>query len=119
MDITRKAFCEGLAAGSVLLLLQACGGGDGGSSSGPGFSGAACSATGAAIANNHPQPHALQIVNANDLVSGKPFDIQGQADHNHTVTFSDAQVTQLKAKQAVTVMSTVNGHSHAVTVTCV
>lgn len=39
--------------------------------------------------------------------------------HTHTVTLTPAQLTQIKAKTAVTVMSTNDaGHTHDVTVNC-
>jgi len=71
------------------------------------------------VAANHAQPHAVtitgaQIVADNALV----LNIQGQATHNHTLSISAAELTQLKNRQAVTeTSSTDSGHNHAVTFT--
>ena len=121
MSITRKDFCGGLAGGSVLLLLQACGGGGsdyGGGTPAP----AACGAT--AIANNHG--HALTIARADlDALVDKTYDIRANADHNHTVTFTPAQLQALKAGMSVMVTSTTGispvvmvTHTHLVTSGC-
>jgi hypothetical protein len=48
------------------------------------------------------------------------YSILGTADHNHNVTLTAAQLAQIKAKTAVSVMSTPggDGHTHSVTVNC-
>ena len=120
MIVTRRKFVEGIGAGTVVLSLNACGGGDGGS--GPGF-GAGCSATGIANIANHG--HTLTVPAA-DLSSGasKTYNIQGTADHNHQVTFTPAQLTDLRNGNSVIVTSTAgtnvaNGsHTHVVTTRC-
>ena len=125
MEISRKRFVETIAGGSALLLFHGCGGG--GSSYGgapapaPAPSPAPASSCSPNIAANHPQPHALVIPASDlDLTSAKTYDIQGAADHSHTVTFSAAQLAQLKAGTMVTVTSTTTfGHEHQVSVTCV
>jgi hypothetical protein len=114
--VTRKSFLVQLAGGSWLLALGGCGGGgDGGGTSTPAASGG-CAAT--AIVGNHG--HALAIPTA-DLSSAvaMTYSIQGAADHSHDVTFSAAQLAQLKAGQAVTVTSTTTlAHSHDLTEAC-
>ena len=72
------------------------------------------------IADNHPQPHVLVIpVSDLDSTTAKTYDIQGSADHSHSVTFSTAQLAQLKAGIMVAVTSTLTlAHTHAVSVTC-
>jgi len=134
MTVSRKRFCTGLAAGSVLVWLQGCGGGGGsagtsplgGGPSGTGSGGAgdippaldSCGATGTQITGNHG--HVLIIPPADlDSTTPKTYSIGSTAGHDHTVTFSVAQLAQLKAKQAVTVVSSVtDAHDHQVTTQC-
>jgi hypothetical protein len=113
MNITRKAFLEIMSAGSVLLLLEACGGG--GSSSGSGSTTTVCGAGDSGISGNHG--HLLTIRRADlDSTVSKTYNIIGSGDHDHTVSFSVAQLQQLKAGGAVMVVSsTGNGHTHSVT----
>jgi hypothetical protein len=116
MNITRKAFFEIMSAGSVLLLLKACGGGGGGS--GGGFAPpitTMCGAGDSGILGNHG--HLLTILRADlDSTVPKTYSIAGSGTHDHTVTFSVAQLQVLKAGGAVTVVSSVgDGHTHSVT----
>lgn len=70
------------------------------------------------ISANHG--HAL-VVSAADVAAHvtKTYSIKGTSGHDHLVTITAAQFTQLGAGQAVTVASTnVAGHTHTVTVTC-
>ncbi len=106
-------------AGMAILSLQACGGGDSGSVSGPGFGGG-CGAT--SIAGNHG--HVLNMPTA-DLTSAtaRHYAVQGNADHTHQVTFSPAQLTDLKNGNSGTVTSTAGvnsggSHTHVVTARC-
>jgi len=112
--LTRKAFLVQLAGGG--WILAGCGGGGsdaGGPAPAPGPGPAnACSSSN--ITANHG--HVLVIPRA-DLDSTTPmsYGIQGSALHNHSVTFSAAQLAQLKAGQAVTVTSSISdGHNHDV-----
>jgi hypothetical protein len=109
MKLNRKQFCGAVGAGTVLLLLQACGGGGDDNTPAPG------NAVSASIANNHG--HALTIPAADlDSVVAKTYNIQGSAAHNHTVTLSAAQFATLKGGGMVTVTSsTAVGHDHVVT----
>ena len=120
MSITRKQFVGGAAAGSVLLLFQGCGGGGGsaGNPPAPPPAGSVCGSSDAQISGNHG--HTLAIASADlDSMVDKTYSILGAAGHDHMVTFTPAQLAQLKAKQPVTVTSTVGvGHSHNVTATC-
>jgi acetolactate synthase regulatory subunit len=101
MTVTRRDFFEGLAAGTVLLTLQACGG-DSGSDSGPGF-GAGCSAT--SISINHG--HTLTASTADlSSTSSKPYNIQGTADHDCSVTLTAAQLKDLLDGKSVSATST-------------
>jgi predicted esterase len=123
MEISRKRFVETMAGGSALLLFHGCGGG--GSSYGgapapaPAPSPAPASGCSPDILGNHG--HVLTIPQSDlDLTTAKTYDIHGTANHTHSVTFSAAQLAQLKAGTTVTVTSTTaEGHEHQVSVTCV
>ena len=121
MDVSRKHFVETLLAGSAVLVFHGCGGGGGGYSGSAGnpmpMSG--CNDT---ISANHG--HVLTIpVTDLDSTTAKTYDIRGSATtHTHTVSFSPAQLAQLKAGTTVTVTSTpaaTDGHVHDVTATCI
>jgi VCBS repeat-containing protein len=118
MDISRKQFVEAALGGSALLLFSSCGGGGyGGSNTVMPVS--SCSPT---IAANHG--HVLTIAIADlDSPTAKTYDIMGtNTTHTHSVTFSAAQLAQLKAGTMVTVTSTAattDGHTHSVAVSCV
>jgi hypothetical protein len=126
--ITRKRFLLSLFGSTAAVLLDGCGGG--GSSYGgtpapmptpaPPPSSASCGASGSAIAGNHPTPHVLDFAKTDlDSTTDVTYNIQGMADHNHTVTLTVAQLATLKAGGSVMVTSTTtNSHEHVVTVTC-
>ena len=128
ITMTRKGFLGAVTGGTVLLLLQACGGGGDDSSApsspatptpAPTPAGTECASSGAAISGNHG--HALEIPEADlDSTANMTYSIQGTTGHDHTVTFTPAQLQSLKAGQAVTVASSAAfQHEHNVTVTCV
>jgi VCBS repeat-containing protein len=57
-----------------------------------------------------------------DSPTARTYSIMGAAAHDHQVTFSPAQLQQLKGGTPVSVASTAfsgDGHNHNVTVTCV
>jgi len=119
MGITRKAFLVDLASGLGLVTLAGCGGG--GSSSDGGVStpvGASAGSCGADIGANHG--HVLLLPRADlDSTTDKTYNIQGDADHNHRVTFTAADLANLKAGRAVSVQTTVTlGHQHGITEDC-
>ena len=116
MVMTRKEFCATLAGSTVTLWLQGCGGG-GDYSGSPAAGGASCGASGSAISANHG--HVLTIPKADlDSLVDKIYALTG-SDHTHTVTFTVAQLGQLKAGASVSVASTSNAsaaygaHAHA------
>jgi hypothetical protein len=113
MPISRKAFLIQLAGGGWLLATAGCGGG-GGDANPPAGSG--CSAT---ISDNHG--HVLAIAAADlDSAIDKTYTIQGSASHTHSVTFSAAQLAQLKAGNTVSVTSSMaEGHDHRISERCV
>ena len=131
MKLTRKQFLGTLGGGTVVLWLQACGGGGGGGygggsgtggGTGGGYGGGgnlSCGASGANISGNHG--HTLTINEADlDSTTDKTYNIMGTAGHNHTVTFTPAQLGQLKSGQSVTVTSTMaSSHTHDVMARCV
>ena len=114
--MTRKAFCARLTGASVVLLIQACGGG-GDSPAAPGVSpsGTGCSDT---IAANHG--HVLTTAAADlDSTTDKVYDIQGSADHSRSVTLTVAKLRALKAGTPVaTVISITSAHQHSVSIQC-
>ena len=93
--ITRKAFLVQLVGGG--WVLTGCGGGGYGGMSAPTPStGAGCTAT---IAGNHPAPNAhtltIPVADLNSTMDVQ-YDIPGAADHSHKVTFTAADLAQLK-----------------------
>lgn len=116
MPITRKAFLIQAAGGGWLLATAGCGGGGGDSSNPPAPpAGSGCAAT---ISDNHG--HTLAIPAADlDSTTEKIYDIQGSAGHTHSVTFSAAQLAQLKAGSTVSVTSSAEpGHDHRIGERC-
>jgi hypothetical protein len=120
MDITRKQFCGALAGGTVVLLLDACGGG--GYSAPAGVVAMSCGASGTAIAGNHG--HLLVIATADlDSMVDKTYSLTG-APHDHQITFTAAQLLTLKMGGSVTVVSgpasapAMDAHTHSVMASC-
>jgi len=117
--ITRKAFLVQLVGGG--WVLTGCGGG-GYSAPAAAPGSVVCAAT---IAGNHNH---LLTIPAADLNSTQQmsYDITYLADHSHTVTFTAAQLAQLKAGTMVQVTSTATTvasatqppHSHAISEVC-
>jgi hypothetical protein len=71
------------------------------------------------VAANHAAPH-IAIITGAQITAGQAvsLNIQGQATHNHTLSITQAELTSLKNRQAVTeTTSTDNGHNHSVTFT--
>jgi hypothetical protein len=118
MQIDRKTFLlQAAAGGAWILTLGGCGGGgsDNNASTPVPPAAGGCSAT---IDANHG--HELSIPSADlDATTPRTYRIQGSAAHNHDVTFSAAQLAQLKAGQQVVVVSTIAfDHSHTVGERC-
>jgi len=129
MSMTRKRFLGSITGGTVVLLIESCGGGGySGSGGGMGYAGApmpaaSCGSSGTQISGNHG--HMLTIASADlDSMADKVYSIMGTATHDHMVTLTVAQLTKLKAGQSVTATSTVTSapgfgsHAHDVTVSC-
>lgn len=116
MNMTRKEFCATLVGSTVTLWLQGCGAG-GDYSGSPAAAGSNCGASGSAISGNHG--HVLTIPKADlDSIVDKQYTLAG-SDHTHNVTFTVAQLGQLKAGASVSVASSSNAsvtygaHAHA------
>jgi hypothetical protein len=120
LTVSRKAFLVRLAGGVGMLVLGGCGGGSNYSAAPAPAPGAG--SCGTSIADNHPDPyaHALVIPLADlDSPVARTYGIQGAADHNHDVTFSAADLADLKAGRTVNVLSTTTlGHQHDVSERC-
>jgi hypothetical protein len=116
--VTRKSFLVQLGSGTCLLVLGGCGGGGSSySASNSPAAGGGCSAS--TITDNHGHALAIPAADLNSTVA-MTYSIQGSADHSHDVTFSAAQLAQLKAGQMVTVGTTTTlAHAHTVTEACV
>jgi hypothetical protein len=120
MKLTRKAFCQSLASGTVTLWLQGCGGGGYGGG-GSTAAGSSCGAAGSDITANHG--HSLTILKADlDSTVDRTYTLTpGTGGHTHDVTFTPAQLAQMKAGGSVTMTSTLADggiyggvHSHSV-----
>jgi hypothetical protein len=126
MALNRKSFVMGLTGGIGAMLLDACGGGGGGSynnaltnpGTAPDAPTPAAGNCAANIAGNHG--HALVIPPADlDATNSKTYDIQGAADHSHLVSFSAADLARLKAGTALTVLTSMTlDHQHSITERC-
>lgn len=130
MNMTRKDFCGALLGGTVLLFIQGCGGG--GSDSGstmdsatptptpsPPSGGNPSSGCTDSIAANHG--HVLAVALADlDSATDKTYDIQGGADHTHTVILTVSQLRALKTGVSVsTTSSTTLAHQHDIAISCI
>lgn len=110
-----KAATTNTSAGATTNVTAAAGAGAG---AGGGDDPQTCGASGAQIIGNHG--HVL-VVPAKDLDSptAKTYSIMGNATHNHTVTFSPANLQKLATGANVAVTSTtVNAHDHVVNAMC-
>ena len=116
MPISRKTFLIQVAGGGWLLATAGCGGGGGDANPPAPPAGSGCGAT---ISDNHG--HVLAIATADlDSTADKSYDIQGSAGHTHGVTFTAAQLAQLKAGTTVSVTSSMaEGHDHRISEHCV
>lgn len=83
--------------------------------------GGRCTPNGAraeAISSNHGHTATVPAadINAN---APKTYSIQGTSNHDHTLSLTAEQLTQLAQGQSVTVTSTTDAsHSHTVTLVC-
>jgi hypothetical protein len=108
---TRRELLIGAAS---LALVPACNGGSTTSMS-DAASGPSCAST---ISANHG--HVLSVPGA-DLAATRDhtYDIHGAADHTHSVTITQAELSTLAGGGVVSVMSTLSGgHAHTCMVHC-
>lgn len=138
-DLSRRRFFEPALGTAILLLIPGCGGGGSGNMNLAG-SAAALGATpsgtpmdtpttaptttpsvgcGSTFDFNHG--HVLTVLRSDlDSTTALSYDIQGTADHTHTVTLTLAQLATLKSGASVTVVSTTTDyHQHVITVSCI
>jgi hypothetical protein len=116
--LDRKEFLTGIAGVTVTLIVTACGGDDSGNG-GTGAGDGNCSDDiDVAITSNHG--HDMRIAFADfDAGQSKTYSIKGTADHDHSVTLSAQDFTDLKAGKTITKESTNNGgHSHPMQIVC-
>jgi hypothetical protein len=116
--LDRKEFLSGIAGVTVALVVQACGGDD--SEGNPtGGGNANCNdGVDAVISSNHG--HTLSIPAADfDAGESKTYSIQGTSAHNHSVTLSAQDFTDLKAGKKIAKDSTSDsGHTHSLQINC-
>ena len=146
-DLSRRRFLEPALGTAILLLIAGCGGGGSGNMNLAG-SAAALGATpsgtpmdtpttapttaptttptttpsvgcGSTFDFNHG--HVLTVLRSDlDSTTALSYDIQGTADHTHTVTLTLAQLATLKSGASVTAVSTTTDyHQHVITVSCI
>ena len=120
MSITRKMFLVQLAGSGWVLSSAGCGGG--GDSPAPAPAPAPPPPAGggcvASIALNHGHVLTIPAADLNSSLA-MTYDIVGTADHTHSVTFSPAQLAQLKAGTAVSVTTTLAfAHTHNINEQC-
>jgi hypothetical protein len=134
--IDRKEFLKSAlvlaGAGAGVATLAACGGDSGkGGSGGSNGGGSGGSSGGNAcdshepmetIATNHAagSQHTLTVAPA-DVAAGtdKTYSIQGLSSHDHTITITAAQFTNLQSGMSIMTTSTSSvGHTHVVMVVC-
>jgi hypothetical protein len=107
----RRQFLGAAAAAllaGVLIQITGCSSTDDGSDAPPAGS------KSAVITDNHPTPHKAVITKAQlDAGGALTLDIQGAADHNHTVSLTADQVVSIKAgNHNMVATSTTNSHNH-------
>jgi len=125
MSISRKMFLVQLVGGSWALSSAGCGGGGGDYAAAPAPAPAAPAPPapaggncGATIAGNHGHVLTIAAADLNSLVD-ITYDIYGTADHTHSVTFTAAQLAQLKAGTMVSATTTTTlAHNHVISEQC-
>jgi len=128
MQITRKAFLGRLIQGAAglagLAVVGACSSNNGGSTpdAAPASDSAAVSCTmdgtAVTIAANHG--HLLMVSKADvAAATAKTYDMQGTADHTHSVTVTAEMFAKLQSNTAISVTSSTDAsHDHRITVMC-
>ena len=139
-DLSRRRFLEPALGTAILLLVPGCGGGGSYGGLGLADSAAALGTTPSNTPTDMPTTapttplslgcgftfdfnhgHVLTVLRSDlDSTTAVSYDIQGTADHAHTVTLTVAQLATLKTGASVTVVSTTTDfHQHIITVSCV
>jgi hypothetical protein len=113
--MTRKVFFGSVLGATVLLLVESCGGGGSSYSAGTGTV-AGCGNT---IALNHGHVLTIALADLDSATDMTYNNIQGNADHNHTVTLTVAQLRTLKTGASVSTVSSITlSHQHDIVITC-
>jgi hypothetical protein len=115
--LDRKQFLAGITGVTVTLVVHACGGDD--SQGGNGGGGPNCSdGIDAVISSNHG--HDLSIPAADfDTGESKTYSIQGTSTHNHSITLSAQDFTDLQAGKKIAKDSSNDaGHAHSLQISC-
>ena len=127
-SLSRRRFLEPAVGSVLLLMVQGCGGGGGAShADSPATLGTTPSTTtvtppsvscGSAFDFNHG--HVLAVSKSDlDSATDLTYNIQGSADHTHSVTLTVAQLGVLKTGASVTVTSTTAfDHHHVISILC-
>lgn len=78
-----------------------------------------CTMNGTAVVIGANHGHVL-VVSQADVAAGvaKTYSIQGTSLHDHTVTITDAEFAMLAANTSISTVSSNDGHSHPITVSC-
>jgi hypothetical protein len=116
MKMTRRQF---LGTSVATVALAACGGDDDKTDAAIAGRNCATNGTTATISANHQ--HTINVT-FTDISAGvnKTYDIQGSADHTHSVTITAANFATLQSNPNGSIMVTSSdaGHTHQVTVLC-
>jgi hypothetical protein len=134
MQITRKQFlgrllggAAGMVGAAVVVGCSSNNGGGGGPTPDAGtpppsdaahVASCTMNGTNSTIGANHG--HVLMVSKA-DVAAGttRTYDIQGTANHTHSVTVTSAMFTMLQGNTAITTVSTTDSnHNHPITVMC-
>jgi hypothetical protein len=115
--LNRKEFLTGVVGVTVTLIVSACGGDDSQGSAGAG-DGDCKDDISTAITSNHG--HVLNVPAADfDAGQSKTYSIKGTSEHDHSVTLTADDFSNLKNGKTVTKESTNNsGHSHPMQIIC-
>lgn len=116
--LDRKAFLTGVAGITVTFVVTACGGDDSSGGTGGEGDGNCTDDVDIAITSNHG--HDMHIASADfDAGQSKTYSIKGTSDHDHTVTLTAQDFSDLKSGKKVVKESTSSaGHSHPIQIIC-
>ncbi len=118
-EFIKKSVFAVVAGVPLVTMMQSCGDDDDADMDGDeGMANCLENGTSTNIGSNHG--HTLSV-SKEDVTAGaeKTYSILGDSGHNHDVTITAADFTNLQQNQAITVTSSSGaGHTHSVTVSC-